>query len=302
MTHMRYWAMTLVAAVAGAFIVVSRFAFASSNANWIIFGVAIGATVMSAGAAAVALLRDNQAFSGTSGLAALVGAFTIIATRVFTGPSALWLAFAGGSALLLLSLRALALHETTIERVVHQLEVHASGRSTVASRRGAIEISGTMRSWLYWLSHTGIALAGGFVVVATFVWPRATAQVSPQWLAFGVGVAAATVAFAALADRALDARTRGLSPDRLAAVALSGAALLVAGALIAVMAAATNPYDLRWWAFGLAAGLVGVSLVALIVHELTSERVRHELEVARDTSDELVAVAIESVSLTTHSI
>jgi hypothetical protein len=37
--------------------------------------------------------------------------------------------------------------------------------------------------------------------------------------------------------------------------------------------------DARWTAFGLGAGMVGVSLLASLVHELTSERVRHELEV-----------------------
>jgi hypothetical protein len=37
--------------------------------------------------------------------------------------------------------------------------------------------------------------------------------------------------------------------------------------------------DYRWTAFG----LVGVSLAASLVHELTSEHVRHELELARPT-------------------
>ncbi len=69
----------------------------------------------------------------------------------------------GGIVLLVLSLRALALHEATVEQVVHQLEVDGSGEAFAAIRRRGIEISGTMRSWLHWLGHTGIGLAGALV-------------------------------------------------------------------------------------------------------------------------------------------
>jgi hypothetical protein len=278
---MRYWAMTLATALAGGFIAITKFAFVPSNAIWVMFAVAIAAAVFSVVATAVALLRDDHAFSGTSALTALVAAFTIIVTRAFNAPSALWLAFAGGIALLMLSLRGLALHETTIERVTHQLELNGSGASTVAVRRGGIQISGQMRAWLYWLSHTGIVLAGSFVVASTFIWRHTTGQVSPRWLALGVGAAAASIAVAALSDRGYDAYRNGPSAERLAAVGLTAAAAIVAGGLIILMAALTNPIDIRWWAFGLGAGMVGVSLVAQVVHELTSERVRHELEVAQ---------------------
>ena len=155
MTHMRYWAMTFAVAIGGAFMAIERFAFAPTTAVWIAFGVAVAAVVSSLAATLVALLRDNQAFSGLSAISALVAAWTVIATRAFTTPTALWLAFAGGVVLLALSLRALALHETTVERVVHQLDVNGSGETFAAIRRRGIEISGTMRSWLHWLGHTG---------------------------------------------------------------------------------------------------------------------------------------------------
>ena len=284
MTHMRYWALTLATAVAGGFIAVSRFAFESSNAIWVMFAVAIAAAAFSVAAVAVALLRDDHAFSGTSALSALAAGFTIIATRAFNAPSALWLAFAGGIALLLLSLRALALHETTIERVVHQLELGAGGGSTVAIKRGGTAISGQMRSWLYWLTHTSVAVSGAFVLASTFIWRHTTSQVSPRWLALGVGAAAASVGLAALADRGYDAYRNGPTIDRIAAIVLTAAGVAVAGGLIAVMAALSNPIDIRWWAFGLGAGIVGVALVASIVHELSSERVRDELEVSQSTA------------------
>jgi hypothetical protein len=42
--------------------------------------------------------------------------------------------------------------------------------------------------------------------------------------------------------------------------------------------------DYRWTAFGLGAAMVGVSLAASVIHELTRERVRHELEVEHPTA------------------
>ena len=190
--------------------------------------------------------------------------------------------------LLTLSLRALALHEATVEQVVHQLEVDGSGETFAAIRRRGIEISGTMRSWLHWLGHTGIGLAGAFVVASTFVWPQATADVSPRWLAFGVAAVAATIGIGLLLDGLLDVRRTDMTGPRTVEIQLSVVAVAVAGAVIVLTAADIS--NLRWWTFGLGAGLAGVSLVASVVHELSSERVRHELEVAQTTVGEPAAV------------
>ena len=84
MTHMRYWAMTFAVAIGGAFLAIERFAFAPTTAVWIAFAVAAAAVVLSLAAALVALLRDNNAFSGVSALAALVAPWRVIATLVFT--------------------------------------------------------------------------------------------------------------------------------------------------------------------------------------------------------------------------
>ncbi|MGN6171087.1 MAG: hypothetical protein ACTHQQ_23385 [Solirubrobacteraceae bacterium] len=178
----------------------------------------------------------------------------MIATRAFTTPTALWLSFAGGIALLALSLRALALHEMTVERVVHQLEVDRSGETFAAIRGRGIEITGTMRSWLHWLGHTGIGLAGAFIVVSTFIWPNATAQVSPRWLAFGVAAVAATIALGLLVDGLVHIRREHLTGPRTVETLLTVAAVAVAGALI-VLTAAHGIGNLRWWTFGLGAGL-----------------------------------------------
>ena len=100
MTHMRYWTMSFATAVCGAFLAIDRFAFAPTTAKWIAFGVAIGATVLALGAVGVALIRVNHAFSGFSALAVAAGAWTVIAMLLFATPTAIWLAFAGGLALL----------------------------------------------------------------------------------------------------------------------------------------------------------------------------------------------------------
>jgi hypothetical protein len=289
MTHMRYWALTFAVAIGGAFIAIERFAFAPANAVWIAFGVAAAAVVFALAATLVALLRDNQGFSGLSAISALVAVWTVIATRTFTTPTALWLAFGGGVALLALSLRALALHETTVERVVHQLDVNGFGEPRAIRRRG-IEISGTMRSWLHWLGFTGLGLAGAFVVASTFIWPHATAQVSPRWLAFAVAVAAAAIGLALLLDGLVDLARANLTTARAIEIALTATAVAVAGVLI-VLTAAHGVDNLRWWMFGLGATLAGDALLASTVHELSSERVRHELEVARSTAGDLVAAA-----------
>jgi hypothetical protein len=285
---MRYWAMTFAVAISGAFLAIERFAFAPTTAAWIAFAAAAAAVVLSMAAVLVALLRDNQAFSGLSALSAMVALWTVIATRAFSTPTALWLAFGGGIVLLALSLRALALHETTVEQVVHQLEVDGSGETFAAIRRRGIEISGTMRSWLHWLGHTGVGLAGAFIVASTFIWPHATPDLSPRWLAFGVAAGAATIALGLLLDSLIDIERTTVAAARTIEALLTTAMVAVAGAVI-VLTAAQGIGNLRWWTFGLGAGLVGLSLVASTVHELSSERVRHELEVAHTSVGELAA-------------
>ena len=289
MTHMRYWAMSFAAALAGGFLAIDRFAFAPGHARWIAFGVAIGAAAFALGAFAVALLREDHTFSGLSALSALLAGWTIIATRTFPTPTALWLAFAGGLAVLALSLRALALHETTVERVVHALEIGGSGTTTSSIRTSStrrVALAPEMRSWITWLAYTGLALAGAFVVLSTFAWRNfaSTGQVSPRWIVFGVGVAAAAVALGALlgsvlATEAAGPRGAGTSTP-LAAILLAGAGAAVAIGMIVTMAV-LHGTDARWVAFGLGSGMVGVSVLASTIHELTSEHVRHELEVAR---------------------
>jgi hypothetical protein len=60
--------------------------------------------------------------------------------------------------------------------------------------------------------------------------------------------------------------------------ALDGVIALV-GAWSVVEALALGGSELKWWSFGTAAALAGLSVIGLAVHEMTTERVVHELSV-----------------------
>jgi hypothetical protein len=58
-----------------------------------------------------------------SALVAVLGAWQIVATRVFSADHARWLSFENGCVMLVLGLALLVMHEFSSERVVHVLEV-----------------------------------------------------------------------------------------------------------------------------------------------------------------------------------
>jgi len=292
--HLRYWAATLGAAAAGGFIAITKFAFLPNNAIWVAFSVAIAGGLLSLAGTALALRRDDFRFSALSALGVLIAGFTIIATRDFTGSTALWLTFASGIALLLVELRALAMHQASSERVVFSLVGSNGHNNSVRIRSGNgytghsleqlrddLELSARMRSWVQWLMHTIVGLAGAFVVLTTFAW-QANANsmpgVQPRWLWMGVGIVSAVVALAVLAEHVLTASDHGYTVGRIAMMSVAGAAALASLGLVALMAVHNVNY--RWTAFAIGAGMIGVSLAGAIVHELTTERFRHELEVA----------------------
>lgn len=152
----------------------------------------------------VALLRSSQAFSGLSAISGLIGAWTIIAVRTLQAPAAGWVAFACGLSLVLVSVRALALHETTIERIVYALDGESTGDQEPAGTTDTgmvrrFTVSAPMHSWL-----TNTAIIGGFIVVLTFALTRpGTSHISPRWIAFALAIGAASIAIGSLLDRTL---------------------------------------------------------------------------------------------------
>ena len=84
-----------------------------------------------------------------------------------------------------------------------------------------------------------------------------------------------------LTDRALVVWGGGATTQRLRKLVASGIAGAIAGARVVTMVTFTASHNVRRTAFGLSARMAGASLLALTVHELKSERIRHELEVAQ---------------------
>ena len=117
---------------------------------------------------------------------------------------------------------------------------------------------------LHFISRLALLLVGAFLVVASqeLVWVGTTLK----WM-FIVGGAVA-ILFAA-ADAARDNPVQR---------ALDGLTALV-GAWMIVEVLVLNRPDIKWWTFATAVALAGLSTIGLAIHEMSSERVVHELTV-----------------------
>ena len=117
---------------------------------------------------------------------------------------------------------------------------------------------------MHFISRLALLTAGSFLVVATQegVWMGNTLK----WMFIAGGALAIAVA---AADAMLDsAQQRGL--DFLTALV---------GAWMIVEVLALSQGDVKWWSFGAAAAIAALSVVGLIAHEWSTERVVHELRV-----------------------
>lgn len=130
MRNMRYWLAILSLALLGGFLIVESQAFAPTTASGIAFAIAIAITLVALAASAMGSARDGRAFAALPALCALIGAWTIVAMNLFSALTEKWLAFASGAGVLGVALVALALHELTVERVVHSLEVAEPARTS----------------------------------------------------------------------------------------------------------------------------------------------------------------------------
>jgi hypothetical protein len=118
---------------------------------------------------------------------------------------------------------------------------------------------------IHFISRLALLLVGAFLVVASqeAIWVGDTLK----WMFIGGGAVA--IAFA-LAD-SID--------DNLAQRGLDALTVLI-GAWMVVEVLILNRPDIKWWSFGAAAALAGISAIGLAVHEMTTERVVHELTVS----------------------
>jgi hypothetical protein len=125
--RMRFFA-TLLLALLGGFMLIETQSFATGATAWIGFGCGIAALAIAVVTLVSGWMRGRP-FDVVAGLVGVVGAWTIVETLVFSAGTALWLTFASGGAILVLSLIGLIAHELTTERVVHSLEVGSEQRA-----------------------------------------------------------------------------------------------------------------------------------------------------------------------------
>jgi hypothetical protein len=123
---------------------------------------------------------------------------------------------------------------------------------------------------LHFISRLALLLVGAFLVVASqeTIWIGNTLK----WMFIAGGAVA--IAFV-LADAVHD------SPAQRALDFLT----VLVGAWMIVEVLILNRPDIKWWSFGAAAALAGISAIGLVVHETSTERVVHELSVTH-RSDE----------------
>jgi hypothetical protein len=117
---------------------------------------------------------------------------------------------------------------------------------------------------LHFISRLSLLLVGAFLVLASQ--ERVWAGDALKWLFIGGGVVAILFAAAdamhdSSAQRALDSLT------------------VLVGAWMIVEVLVLNRADIKWWSFATAAALAGVSAIGLVIHEMSTERVVHELSV-----------------------
>jgi len=107
-------------ALAGAFTVVASMVWAPATFMWLMFAAGIVAVALSG---ASLIPGRGRAQRGLDGVIGVLGAWTIVASLVFSAGVVTWLGFASGIALVGLAFAGLTLHELHTERVVHAFEL-----------------------------------------------------------------------------------------------------------------------------------------------------------------------------------
>jgi hypothetical protein len=116
------YAINLLVALAGGFLVVASRTFAANTAGWLGLGIGIFAVVLAGlGAAGTGLRLRSVGY----GVTAAVGVWTIVSSSVFSGALLGWLVFADALALVAVALADLTAHEVSTERVVHTIDVRS---------------------------------------------------------------------------------------------------------------------------------------------------------------------------------
>jgi hypothetical protein len=124
------------------------------------------------------------------------------------------------------------------------------------------------------LTNTALTIAGGFAVVASQVWLPATFM----WLMFGAGVVAVALSGAVVLS-GRGAAQRGLD-----------GAIGILGAWTIVAALVFGGSVVTWLGFASGVAFVGLALIGLALHELSTERVVHSIEVRHSAEREFAPI------------
>lgn len=111
----------LLLALAGGVVIVATQAFAPSVLAWIAFGVTGVGVLLLMAATALAVGRGHVQRT-LDAVAAVLAAWTIVETLVFSGMVMVWLTFGAAAAIVAIGAAGLIAHELSTERVVHSLE------------------------------------------------------------------------------------------------------------------------------------------------------------------------------------
>lgn len=122
-----------------------------------------------------------------------------------------------------------------------------------------------------YLTNLLLILSAGFLVVAT----QAFAPATVMWLTFAIAVEATVIGAAMLFA------PRNNMTDR-----MLGGVVSVLGAWTIVASLVFAPATVLWLGFAAALGFVGLAVIGLTAHELTTERVVHSIEIGQPEREE----------------
>jgi hypothetical protein len=122
----RYLSNLALALIAG-FVVVASQAFSSSVFTWLAFGGGVAIV----GIALEESARDRVSVHGAlSAVVAMIGAWTIVSSLVFSASTVVWLGFSAADAVVALAVIGLTLHELHDEQVLRAVDMRTSDHPT----------------------------------------------------------------------------------------------------------------------------------------------------------------------------
>jgi hypothetical protein len=107
-------------AVVAAFGVVASFAFAAGTYGWLLLGVGVAAVAVGVATGAVVPSRGQRLLSVAT---TAIGAWAIVASRVFSEGTTTWLGFSAALGLTVVAVAGLTLNELREEQKLHAIDL-----------------------------------------------------------------------------------------------------------------------------------------------------------------------------------